>query len=177
MVQSRVISKQQETEIRNNIELYNNPFIATKVNFMVPTIRQERADECANCHKLTFMSGNTAKGLFYLCSQRCINSFLLKAGLKGYNTVRDHAPVAKPKPQTVGKLQELNAKELERIYRFKNNHSRDTMNKLKQGDSLDKLLGTMGLRNKPSKVQTTMPFTWTEAYDKAEEQYETEFIE
>lgn len=118
----------------------------------------ETKDQCANCMKQTSLAVQTAKGQYYLCSDQCQNNFMLKAGLKGYNQVRDNDKV---KMVSVGDLKALTAKELENLYRFKNNLSRSSMNKLKQGDSLDKVLGMIDTkgRKKKGSVQTTMPFT------------------
>ena len=114
-------------------------------------------DQCANCMKLTPLAIQTAKGQYYLCSDQCQHNFMLKAGLKGYNQVRDNDKV---KMTSVGNLKTLTATELENLYRFHNNLNRNTMNKLKQGDSLDKVLGLMHTkgRKKKGNVQTRMPF-------------------
>jgi hypothetical protein len=94
-----------------------------------------------------------------MCSNSCQNNFLLQCGLKGYNQVRHSTDGIKFK--TVGKLNELTAKELDRLYRFKNGLNKSQMNRAKDGDTLDSLLSSMRLGKKSPKVQTRMPFTWT----------------
>ena len=119
------------------------------------------SDICFQCSRECRTTINSPKGLIYLCSNQCQNNFLLQAGLKGYNQVRHKEDL---KLTTVGKLNELTAKELERIYRFKHKLTRDQMNRNKEGDSIDRLFSSMGLRLNPKKsrrrVQTRMPFNW-----------------
>ena len=118
-----------------------------------------QTDHCANCYKETHMTIQTKKGMYYVCSDNCQENFKLKAGLKGYNQVRHHD--SKVKLQTVGKLNQVTAEELQNLYRFKHNLTRSSMNKQKQGDSLDRVLGMIDSRGRKSKgkVQTKMPFT------------------
>ena len=125
----------------------------------IPSWLDTRGD-CANCMTPTHLNVATAKGHYYLCSNQCQDNFKLKAGLKGYNQVRDHSPLVLT---TLGKLDELTAAEIERVYKFKNQLTRSNMNRQKEGDSLDKVLGMIDTRSKKkrSKVQTKMPFILT----------------
>ena len=113
-------------------------------------------DNCSNCMTPTNLVVETRKGRYYLCSDQCQENFYLKAGLKGYNQIRDHE--LGPKLETIGKLQALSAEEIKNLYRFKNKLSRTAMNSRKKGDSLDKVLGTIDkqIRKKDSKRVRTM---------------------
>ena len=119
----------------------------------------ESIDYCMQCGKECSTYVSNAKGMLYMCSNSCQNNFLLQCGLKGYNQVRHTTDGIKFK--TVGKLNELTAKELDRLYRFKNGLNKSQMNRAKDGDTLDSLLSSMRLGKKSPKVQTRMPFTWT----------------
>ena len=122
---------------------------------------QEAKDICANCKRETNLTIQTQKGMYYICSDNCQENFKLKSGLKGYNQVRHKDLKVRPKMMSVGKLQDLTAKELTRLYRFNNQLTRNAMNKQKRGDSLDKILGMIDNRQakKRGKVQSKMPFT------------------
>ena len=121
----------------------------------------QKTDHCANCYRETHMTIQTRKGTYYVCSDNCQENFKLQAGLKGYNQVRHHDNQVKPKLQTVGKLNEITAEELQNLYKFNNRLTRSAMNRQKQGDTLDRVLGMIDTRGKKSKgkVQTRMPFT------------------
>jgi len=121
----------------------------------------EQKDNCSNCYSLTNLTVETRKGRYHLCSNECQENFLLKAGLKGYNQIRHHDNRVKPRLQTVGKLQDLTAKELTNLYRFKNQLTKSAMNRQKKGDSLDRILQMIDNRQmkKRGKVQSKMPFT------------------
>ena len=116
-------------------------------------------DECEHCLTPTNLTVSTARGINYLCSQQCQQNFLLQTGQKNYNQVRDHdSPM---KFTTVGKLNDLTAKELERQYRFKHKLTRDNMNRLKEGDTLDRLLGMIlkvPKKKETKQVTTKMPY-------------------
>ena len=113
-------------------------------------------DNCSNCMTPTNLVVDTRKGRYYLSSNQCQENFYLKAGLKGYNQIRDHEQT--PKLKTIGKLQDLSAEEIKNLYRFKNNLSKSAMNSRKGGDSLDRVLGMIDkqLRKKDSKRVRTM---------------------
>ena len=121
-----------------------------RLQAQIPEWNDNIKTACFNCHKLTNLSVNSPKGKLFLCSTSCQENFSLKAGIRGYNTVRDHD---KPKLTTVGNLQDLTAIELQRMLEFKQGYNRSTMNKLKGGDSLDHILYTIDTRlKKKSKV-------------------------
>ena len=120
-------------------------------------------DICFQCGKQCQTTVDSPKGLIYLCSNQCKQNFQLQAGLKGYNQVRHHEKELRL--TTVGKLKDLNAEEIENMFRFKHKLTRNQMNGRKNGDTIDKLFNAMGLKPKAkrsrAKVQTRLPFTWT----------------
>jgi len=120
-------------------------------------------DLCFQCGKQCQTTVDSPKGLIYLCSNQCKQNFQLQAGLKGYNQVRHHEKELRL--TTVGKLKDLNAEEIENMFRFKHKLTRNQMNGRKRGDTIDRLFSTMGLKPRPkkarAKVQTRLPFTWT----------------
>ena len=116
-----------------------------RLQAQIPEWNENIKTACFNCHKLTNLSVNSPKGKLFLCSRGCQENYSLKAGLRGYNTVRDHD---KPKLTTVGKLENLTASELQRMLEFKQGYNRTTMNKLKGGDSLDRILYMIDTRRK-----------------------------
>ena len=110
----------------------------------------EKKEECDVCHKITGLTVSTKKGVFYLCSDQCQLNFNLQTGMTNVNQMRHKDGY---KVQSVGKLDQLSAEEIKRLLGFAKRHDRETMNKLKKGDSLDRILGIMLSNTKRSKVK------------------------
>ncbi len=112
----------------------------------IPTFDENVKTECYSCHELTSLFvDHPKKGRLYLCSRSCQSSFSLKAGMRSYNTVRDHST---KRLTTVAKLQDLTSEELARMLEFKQGFNRYSMNRQKKGESLNKVLGLMSSRHK-----------------------------
>ena len=67
--------------------------------------------------------------------------------MTGYNTVRDHSP---RRLTTVGNLNNLTAKEMQRVLEFRQGYNRHSMAKLKEGKSPESVSGMMSSRHKRS---------------------------
>lgn len=114
----------------------------------IPTFNENVKTECFNCHKLTnLFVDSPSKGRLYLCSRSCQSNFSLKSGMRGYNTVRDHSP---RRLTTVGNLNNLTAKEMQRVLEFRQGYNRHSMAKLKEGKSPESVSGMMSSRHKRS---------------------------
>ena len=117
--------------------------------------------ECSVCGDDTLLVLYDQKGMSYICSEQCQLNYRLQCGLSGYNEVRhDYGLTMK----TVGKLGQLDATELSRMFRFKHKISRRKFEAVKEGDSIDKILGIIdrvSRKRQTKRVQVTQPFSWT----------------
>jgi hypothetical protein len=115
---------------------------------IIPVV-SDKKEECDNCRTATRLTVQTKKGIFYLCSDNCRLNFNLKTGMSTVNQIR-HKDGYRPK--TIGKLNNLSAEEIKNLMGFSKRHDRHTMNRLKQGDSLERMIGIMSSSKKISKV-------------------------
>ena len=103
----------------------------------IPTWLETKKD-CCVCSKATNLAVQTRKGNYFLCSDQCQMNFNLQTGINSVNQVRYH-----DKPVTVGKLQNLTAEEIKNLMQFNKTHNKESMRRLKSGDSLDRVIGIM----------------------------------
>ena len=117
--------------------------------------------ECSVCGDETLLVVYDQKGMSYICSEQCQLNYRLQCGMSGYNEVRhDYGLTMK----TVGKLGQLDASELSRMFRFKHKISRRKFEATKKGDSIDKFLGIIyrfSRKRQTRRVQVTQPFRLT----------------
>ena len=119
-----------------------------RLDRQIPTFNENVKTNCYNCRKLTnLFLDHPKKGRLYLCSRSCQSNFSLKSGMRGYNTVRDHSP---RRLTTVGNLNNLTAKEMQRVLEFRQGYNRHSMAKLKEGQSPESVSGMMSTRHKRS---------------------------
>ncbi len=105
----------------------------------------DKKEECAVCHRTTNLVVNTKKGRYSLCSDQCQLNFDLQAGISNVNKLRYKDGY---RPQTVGKLDQLSSIELKRLLGFTKLHNKETMGRLKKGDSLGRVLGVSASKGK-----------------------------
>ena len=115
---------------------------------IIPVV-SDKKEECDNCRTTTRLTVQTKKGIFYLCSDNCRLNFNLKTGMSTVNQIRYKDGY---RPKTIGKLDNLTPEEIKNLMGFSKRHDRQTMKRLKQGDSLDKVIGIMFGNKKRSKV-------------------------